>query len=261
METLKNYIETMFSTLPKSEKARKLKQEMLFNMEEKYQDLINSGKSEAEAIGIIIASFGTVDELRATLAGEKKRGFGFVVNDDDGGETVRIDFSGVHADTPNEKVSIDNNGIYIHSTDDEGNVVEHVVVDGSGVHVNGHDYCGHRGGKRGRIANMLSGILVPLSVAIYLVMGIFWNMWHPWWLLIPATGLVVGALCAVINAEHKPAIRIIEGFFWPLIILAYLCLGFFFNLWHPGWVIIPLAGILDGIANTIYHNIKYKDED
>ncbi|MDD3921306.1 MAG: permease prefix domain 1-containing protein [Eubacteriales bacterium] len=259
METLKNYIETMFTTLPNTEQARKLKEEMLANMEERYQDLMAEGKTEAEAVGIIISSFGTVEELRATLAGEKKKKSGFGIHvEDKGGDSVHVDFSGIHADTAKEKISIDGNGVYVHTTDDDGNVVEHVVVDGSGVHVNGKDYDSwcfpHT--KRQKISNLIGGILVPLAVAAYLVMGIVWNMWHPWWLLIPGTGLLVGSICALINAEGKPVIRVIEGFLWPAVILAYLCMGFFLGLWHPGWVIIPLAGILDGIANTLWNNLR-----
>lgn len=63
METIKNYLENMFATLPKTKEFLNLKNDILANMEDKYQELKNNGKSENEAIGIVISEFGNIDEL------------------------------------------------------------------------------------------------------------------------------------------------------------------------------------------------------
>lgn len=34
--------------------------------------------------------------------------------------------------------------------------------------------------------------------------------------------------------------------------IAYLVMGFVWNLWHPGWVVFPVGGILCGIMSTIF---------
>lgn len=63
METIKNYLETMFQGLPQTNEIEHLKEELLVNMEDKYQELKNEGKSENEAIGKVISEFGNIDEL------------------------------------------------------------------------------------------------------------------------------------------------------------------------------------------------------
>lgn len=63
METIKNYLDNMFANLPKTNQMLKLKNDLLSNMEEKYNELKNDGKSENEAIGIVISEFGNIDEL------------------------------------------------------------------------------------------------------------------------------------------------------------------------------------------------------
>ncbi|AGX42899.1 hypothetical protein CLSA_c19140 [Clostridium saccharobutylicum DSM 13864] len=63
METIKNYLENMFKALPKTEEILRLKNELLLNMEEKYSELKSQGKTENEAIGIVISEFGNIDEL------------------------------------------------------------------------------------------------------------------------------------------------------------------------------------------------------
>ena len=63
METIKIYVENMFKTLPKTEELKKLKQDILMNMEEKYLELKSDGKTENEAVGIVISEFGNIDEI------------------------------------------------------------------------------------------------------------------------------------------------------------------------------------------------------
>lgn len=63
MNTIKNYVDTMFMNLPDNEELNMMKQEILTNMEEKFYELNQSGMSENEAIGLVISEFGNIDEL------------------------------------------------------------------------------------------------------------------------------------------------------------------------------------------------------
>lgn len=73
METIRNYLDNIFSSLPKSAEIIKLKDELLSNMEEKYWELKESGKTENEAIGIVISEFGNIDELINELGIENRK--------------------------------------------------------------------------------------------------------------------------------------------------------------------------------------------
>jgi len=50
METIKNYLDNIFANLPKTKEMERLKSEIYYNMEEKYNELKKSGKPENEAI-------------------------------------------------------------------------------------------------------------------------------------------------------------------------------------------------------------------
>ena len=67
METIKNYLESMFRGLPQTEKVMKAKSELLQMMEDKYTELIRSGKTENEAVGEVIQNFGNLDDLADDL--------------------------------------------------------------------------------------------------------------------------------------------------------------------------------------------------
>ncbi|MGO3732804.1 MAG: permease prefix domain 1-containing protein [Vagococcus sp.] len=63
MEIIRQYIETVFSHLPESSDICQLKEDMLANMEDKYESLLSSGMKKEEAIGVVISEFGSIDEL------------------------------------------------------------------------------------------------------------------------------------------------------------------------------------------------------
>lgn len=67
METIKNYLETMFANLPNTAEVLRAKSELYSMMEDKYTELISEGKHENEAVGIIISEFGNLEELGDVL--------------------------------------------------------------------------------------------------------------------------------------------------------------------------------------------------
>ncbi|MEN6596103.1 MAG: permease prefix domain 1-containing protein [Clostridiaceae bacterium] len=68
-EKLRNYIDSLFEHAPKTVRAVELKEEMLQNLTDKYNDLIAQGKGEEAAFNIAVASIGDVDSLIAGLSG------------------------------------------------------------------------------------------------------------------------------------------------------------------------------------------------
>lgn len=67
METIKNYLENIFASLPKTAEILHVKEDMLNTMEDKYRELKENGRTENEAVGIVISEFGNLDELLSEL--------------------------------------------------------------------------------------------------------------------------------------------------------------------------------------------------
>ena len=67
METIKNYLESMFRNLPNTNEVLKAKNELLQMMEDKYAELRREGKSENEAVATVISEFGNLDEVASSL--------------------------------------------------------------------------------------------------------------------------------------------------------------------------------------------------
>ena len=67
METIKSYLDAMFSNMPNTPEVQKAKAELFSMMEDKYNELIAEGVSENTAVGTVISEFGNLDELAEDL--------------------------------------------------------------------------------------------------------------------------------------------------------------------------------------------------
>jgi len=67
METIHNYLESMFARLPNTQEVIRAKCELGQMMEDKYSELIEAGKSDNEAVAQVIAEFGNLEELSDAL--------------------------------------------------------------------------------------------------------------------------------------------------------------------------------------------------
>ena len=67
METILNYLENMFSSLLQTEEVLRAKRELAAMMEDKYNELLEEGRTDNEAVGIVISEFGNLKELSAEL--------------------------------------------------------------------------------------------------------------------------------------------------------------------------------------------------
>lgn len=72
METIRSYIENLFRNYPNTPNVSKAKEDLLGIMEDKYHELKAEGKSENEAIGIVISEFGSMDEIAPELGMDEK---------------------------------------------------------------------------------------------------------------------------------------------------------------------------------------------
>ncbi|WP_282926177.1 permease prefix domain 1-containing protein [Helcococcus kunzii] len=72
MDAIKSYLDNMFLGLPKSQKINAAKEELLEMMNDKYTQLLAEGKTDNEAVGIVISEFGNINEVAEVLGIEKE---------------------------------------------------------------------------------------------------------------------------------------------------------------------------------------------
>lgn len=60
---IKNYIDVLFSEVPRSRKAAELKEELMSNMNDRFEDYIREGKTETQAYSLTVANMGEIDDM------------------------------------------------------------------------------------------------------------------------------------------------------------------------------------------------------
>lgn len=220
MELIRNYIEGIFSGLPKTKEIIEMKLNMLDNMEEKYNALLSEGNTEHEAVGMIISQIGSIEELKNEL------------------------------------------GITEEETKQQEEIQE---LNPDEVTALRKEYFEFR--KKYGLFTTISIILFVLSPLLIIVltrlgfeiisfMGFFGFV---------AAGVGILVYINHIDANYKDMLGItnfshycenkepwkrgskydaFSGIIWVVTVAIYLTLGFFFGLWHPGWIVFLLATVV-----------------
>lgn len=81
IKKIRNYVEQIFEEYPKTKKARELKDELVANLIEKYNDLLAQEKSEEDAYNIVIASIGDINELIGDLDKTNNESLIYIMNE------------------------------------------------------------------------------------------------------------------------------------------------------------------------------------
>lgn len=125
-----------------------------------------------------------------------------------------------------------------------------------------------------KICGAVCAVVVMLGLAVFLLLGVLSDLWHPYWIIVVLCALscgIIGIIFDLFNrAKREMKIRRGEnpytgaacGIIMLTCIIAYLCVGAFAELWHPGWVIVVGGAIICAITGAIggifIHNKKDK---
>lgn len=89
-----------------------------------------------------------------------------------------------------------------------------------------------------------------LAVIFFLAVGLCFHVWHPTWMIFLVVPLVE---CLVYsNRRGKSRYDILISFPYPVLaVLLFLFLGFWMNLWHPGWLIFLTIPVYYGVVSSL----------
>lgn len=210
-QKLNAYIDVLFSGVPRSKKAVELREELLANMTERYNDYLAEGMSETQAYSQTVANMGDVDEMIRE-----------VMPDDNFKREAR------YYRMRNARSTAIAVGMYILG----GAVfLGFGALGGSDVHAIGG----------------LLALLVLAAIATGLL--IYTSMSTPVeYKDFDEQAEKERRYSKDPGARTRDAISTI---YWSIMTIVYLAVSFLTRAWHISWIIWPLAGIAWGIVETI----------
>lgn len=113
--------------------------------------------------------------------------------------------------------------------------------------------------KEDTVAQKIAQSVVWLcAVLVYLVLGVFGDLWHPAWILFVFTP-AIASVASLIAAPKEQKMRLVAGTINIVVILGsvtiYLVCGFFLGMWGTMWVVffaIPITFIITDIVFRKY---------
>ena len=73
IEKIRAYIDQEFSRAPNNQKVQELKEELISNLEDKYKEQLEMGKSETAAYHFVISGIGDLSELVDSVRPQQPR--------------------------------------------------------------------------------------------------------------------------------------------------------------------------------------------
>ncbi len=101
-----------------------------------------------------------------------------------------------------------------------------------------------------KLADAICGVIMLSATAIYIVLGIVWELWHPFWIIFPVCGIACVIISTVTRNKIKSTVKLC-GVIMLSATAVYIVLGFVWELWHPAWIIFPVCGIACAIIKTV----------
>ncbi|MCM1259590.1 MAG: permease prefix domain 1-containing protein [Prevotella sp.] len=213
-EKLRNYIEFLFEDAPKTKEVIELKEEMLQNLIDKYNDLVSEGKSNEAAYNIATASIGDVNDLIEQLKNRPTYQQGF--------EKEMLASKKRSALLTSIAVML-----YIMS------VIPVMLLSEIGTGVVG-------------VVIMFALIAIATGLIVYNSMS------KPKYLKKDQTVVEEFKEWKANSIEKNALYKSICGAMWSMIVVIYFIISFITMAWHITWVIFLIGSAIQGIIHAIF---------
>ena len=228
MEKIRNFVENMFLGLPDTQEVRDAKAHLVEGMSDRYEELLAQGKDPDAAFGIAVGEFGSMEELRREL-----------------GNTFAAP---AEAAVPQPQ-----------PFPDEAARQEYETFR-----------------RRYPLAIATGVALCILAMAVWMFLDrwmdgdVPFGMHHVAFLSIVAVAVCIFVYFGLKSQQYEQAFSLeggqrhgrkrddnpIHGAIMLGATCIYLFLGFFMDLWHPGWIVFPAGAALCLVAEAVWPGNK-----
>lgn len=218
-EKIRNHVEDLFRDAPGTRRATELKEELIANLMDRYNDLITQGRDEETAYGIVITGIGDVEELIKGLR-----------------EQDVFDVVQVQKQRQKSAVLISIGvGLYI---------VSFIFPIMFGMSV---------GMGTGGIDQMVYGVVLMFVCWAIATMLIIYNaMSKPKYVKLDETIVEDFKEWKLEKGQKNELQRAVQSIVWMIATILFFCIGFFANAFHVAWLVFILAVIVNQIIKLAF---------
>lgn len=217
-EKIRIYVNNLFKEAPNTKAVNDMKDEIISNAVDKYNDLIEEGKNDKEAYEKVILEIGNIDEIVSELAKE---------------DPIKREYYEKSRKKTALVVSI-SVGLYILS------LIACIVLD----ELNMPDFI---------IASSLFTLAgIPTCLLIYHFMS------KPKYKKYEETMVEDFKEWKDKKDNNKEIKGAISSIIWTITVIVYLLVSFTFGIWYISWIIFIIAVLIENIVNLLFKLVEVK---
>ena len=98
----------------------------------------------------------------------------------------------------------------------------------------------------------VGSMIGTIGLVLYFVISFTSGAWHLTWLIFPVTGAVRRLATAILSDGAPESVwKAIKSCIWAVGLIAYLSVSFATNAWYITWLIFPITAAVTGLARAI----------
>lgn len=271
-DKLKKFIDALFINAPDTQAARDAKEELLSNVNAKYDDYIASGKDEETALNLTIASIGDISDILTSL-GSKVGNTSNATSEASQQYTEQSKESGKQRSAIFIAVAVmlfilcpvplfifENVvglcGLFVMVAVGVGLIVFNGIISKSNAK---HNYQDERiifdeleESEDNKSKKSLISALWITIVAIYFIVSFTTAAWHISWIIFLLGSAVQNFILAFITMSKKKRKNLIIGANWLIITSIYFIISFATMAWNITWLIFLIGASLNNIVRAVF---------
>lgn len=262
-EQLTQYVNLLFAGAPDSEDIR---QEILQNTLDRYDDLIAAGKTPEAAYRLAISGIGDIHEILGTQEPEtpvqpeapakENR------TDDPMRKLLRAIAVGLYILCPLPLIVLDSMCMEIYGLCGTMGIVAVATV----LIILGGKKGGSSENRRAEadepktaLGKSISAFVWAIGLVVYLTVSFLTGAWHVSWVIFPILGAISNLVCALLPAENPLAgqrkrrlRKRVCDLIWAVGLAVYFLLSFATMAWYITWVVFPIVGAVQGLTMAVW---------
>lgn len=272
-ESLRHYLDDLFKPVPQTAKVSELKEELLINMNEKYDDLIKQGLGEQEAYKQVVQGIGDIDQLISQLqpdplneykVQEQRKKTSFVVaacvalyilsllaavmSDDYFGWSDAITavlFLGIAA-VPTCIL------IYFFMSRPKYSKKQDTVVEEF------KEWKSVSQNRKG-VVSAANSVVWTLTICLYFIISFAFDAWAVSWIIFLIAACATSVITLMfrmgandMDSKRKNLRNSIVSLMWTLTVCLYFVISFVFDAWAVSWIIFLIAACATSVITLIF---------
>lgn len=269
-EQLIQYVELLFAGATDSED---IKQEILQNTLDRYDDLVASGKVPEAAYRLAIAGIGDINEILGTTVppvaalnpAEKSDG-----GDNFAKKILRATAVGLYIISILPLIILCELGMEILGLCGTLAIVAVatvMIILGAKKDTSLQEKAEKEKISESELSKSITGLLWALGLGLYFFLSFTTSDWHITWVIFPILGALDSLVSAIVrnqDALHSDMIfprkqrvrKSIKRLIWAIGLAIYFLFSFATGAWYMSWLIFPMIGAVKGLTIAI---LDYKE--